>query len=1099
MTDPHAPAASTLVARDPGSNTLIARLVAAWGDGSPVPLTDLLPPDARPSVVADVACQELELRVRAGEPGRAAEYLERYSQLAGEFELYLIEAEILCRKKHGPPPTMSDFAAFPHHREAIEKLLSVVPRQELLESPEGYEILEEIGRGGMGVVYAARDVELKREVAVKVLQSRFAVTSDVAKRFVEEAQITGQLQHPGIPAVHQVGKLSDGRPFLAMKRIKGRTLDELIKEKAPLDVLAVFEAICQAVGYAHERGVIHRDLKPQNVMVGAFGEVQVMDWGLAKFLGRTDPPSAPSGTHVEVTTSIEDPRTPDRHDSTGAAGTPWYMPPEQAAGEQDRIDRRADVFAMGGVLCAMLTGKPPIEGETLKAVVANAIRGDTAAALARLGACAAAAELIALCKRCLAFQPCDRPTDAGELAREAARLRTEAAERARRAEVERGKTEVRVAEEKKRRRVRRVLYAVLATLAVAAAGFAWERQTARIKQTDRARQEISDRRDKARLHVAQLQFTEAASELGSARRRADADLPDMVPELDRLLAAVDFSRRLDDIRYQRWVIDRTNPGGGIDFKNAARGYRAEFERQGFDFVGGDPSDLTTRVNASLNRTEILAALEDWSCWETDTTNRVRVLAALRAIDPDPAWRDEFRTDDIRMSDSQLARLGTDARNHDLPTPVVVALADVLGRQRGHNSLAEDCLLRALSAQPKNFGILFELAALNEGKDVPKAAGYYRAARVLRPDNRAVLSNLAGASLQLRDAKTALECSNEIIRIEPNDRNGHLYRGDALYLLARPAEAEQAYRTAIALGNQLAETASTNTVWRGAFEKLIVVEAHWGIAKALGSQTKPQAAIEAIREAVEAIRQAVEMNPANAEIFAVYGWLLHKQGEDGLAREQLERASRLPNNRKPAWELLAHLNLKSGRFAEAARCCEHLLKLDPENSHNHYLHGDSLRNLKRLDEAADAYRAAIKTNPTFTPPHFALGRLLLIEQRKPSESVPHLLAATAAANPSREAYHYLGIAYKELNLWKAAETAYRAAIELNNRDAHSHRDLGEVYTRMNDLDTALKYYRKAAEIEPRNVDFKLKLIAAVAAFELKKARQSEFVPLPRAKE
>src|SRR5260370_32529735 len=161
-------------------------------------------------------------------------------------------------------------------------------------SPPGYELLDEIGRGGMGVVYRARDTALDRDVAVKLLSQRYPPDSFPAQRFLSEARITGQLQHPGIPAVHQVGTVADGRPCLAMKLIKGSTLEALLKQRTdPAGdrgrLLAIFEAVCQAVGYAHAHPVLHRDLKPANVMVGAFGEVQVMDWGLAKVLGEETP------------------------------------------------------------------------------------------------------------------------------------------------------------------------------------------------------------------------------------------------------------------------------------------------------------------------------------------------------------------------------------------------------------------------------------------------------------------------------------------------------------------------------------------------------------------------------------------------------------------------------------------------------------------------------------------------------------------------------------------------------------------------------------------------------------------------------------------
>src|SRR5262249_33856696 len=147
----------------------------------------------------------------------------------------------------------------------------------------------------MGVVYRATDTVLGREVAVKVLQQRLAVSTAVARRFVEEARITGQLQHPAVPPVHDLGELPDRRPFLAMKLIQGRTLDELLRDPGPEspNFLAVFEHVCQAVAYAHARKVVHRDLKPSNVMVGKYGEVQVMDWGVAKVLTDPEAPQAP--------------------------------------------------------------------------------------------------------------------------------------------------------------------------------------------------------------------------------------------------------------------------------------------------------------------------------------------------------------------------------------------------------------------------------------------------------------------------------------------------------------------------------------------------------------------------------------------------------------------------------------------------------------------------------------------------------------------------------------------------------------------------------------------------------------------------------------
>jgi serine/threonine protein kinase len=257
----------------------------------------------------------------------------------------------------------------------------------------------------MGVVYRATDTVLSRDVAVKVLQDRFGPASAAARRFHDEARITAQLQHPAIPPVHDLGTLPDGRPFLAMKLVKGRTLEDLLVERpSPATdrgrFLAVFEAVCQALAFAHDKGVIHRDLKPANVMVGAFGEVQVMDWGLAKVLGArpaaTDDPQATTGG-TEVRTLRD---SDGRYTQAGSIlGTPAYMSPEQAIGAVDRVDARSDVFGLGGMLAAILTGHPPFHGDTGEAVRQAAALGQVQDCFTRLDASGADPELVALCER----------------------------------------------------------------------------------------------------------------------------------------------------------------------------------------------------------------------------------------------------------------------------------------------------------------------------------------------------------------------------------------------------------------------------------------------------------------------------------------------------------------------------------------------------------------------------------------------------------------------------------------------------------------------------------------------------------------------------
>jgi serine/threonine protein kinase len=218
--------------------------------------------------------------------------------------------------------------------DKLNHLRSVV--SELDFSATKYTFVKELGRGGMGVVCLAEDRELDRLVAIKVLNSP-DITEDLRNRMIREAQIIARLEHPGIVPVHDVGTLPDGRIYYAMKYVRGSRLDEYAAQGASLrDRLRKFQAVCDAVAFAHAHGVIHRDLKPQNIMIGSFGEVLVLDWGVAKI--RDDPrPSAAYQTS----------------DGT-VIGTQNYMSPEQARGEVDQLDERADIYSLGAVLSFLL-------------------------------------------------------------------------------------------------------------------------------------------------------------------------------------------------------------------------------------------------------------------------------------------------------------------------------------------------------------------------------------------------------------------------------------------------------------------------------------------------------------------------------------------------------------------------------------------------------------------------------------------------------------------------------------------------------------------------------------------------------------------------
>jgi serine/threonine protein kinase len=308
--------------------------------------------------------------------------------------------------------------------------------REVVKGAFAYEVEGEIARGGMGVVVRAVDQDIHREVAVKLLLN--PDNESLKTRFLEEAQITGQLEHPNIVPIHQLGVHADGRCFFSMKMVKGRSLADILKEQGTpgasaaggdctlVRLLNIFTNICNALAYAHSRQVIHRDLKPANIMVGDFGEVYVMDWGLAKVLGREaggrrqeagvrSQKAAETNTGTRPADQVVTQRTADSNLTQDGAimGTPAYMPPEQAKGEKGIVDQRSDIYSLGAILYEILTLTPPpgrggdYLGVLLR-VVEGAIEAPAKRAPERARQGWIPAELSAVALKALAKNPDDR-------------------------------------------------------------------------------------------------------------------------------------------------------------------------------------------------------------------------------------------------------------------------------------------------------------------------------------------------------------------------------------------------------------------------------------------------------------------------------------------------------------------------------------------------------------------------------------------------------------------------------------------------------------------------------------------------------------------
>jgi serine/threonine-protein kinase len=325
-----------------------------------------------------------------------------------------------------PPPELENVDGFPEAGSDVGTVASplrgrpVRPSAPLVGTGDRYKLGGVIGKGGMGEVVAAQDAQIGREVAIKRMK-RAEPSAGQVERFLREARIQGRLDHPAIPPVHELARDHEGRPYFVMKRVAGTTLAEVLASQAKGDAVALerfgrqrllraFADVCLAIEFAHNRGVIHRDLKPTNIMLGDFGEVYVLDWGIARVIGDR-------GTDPEGTGTPTPPSSPPIVESGGVTvpgsqlGTPGYMAPEQAIGDPD-VDGRADVYALGCTLFEILACEPLVAPGTEET---RAIRRPDPRPSSRLGGKDVPPELEALCLAATERNPDRRLATAREL------------------------------------------------------------------------------------------------------------------------------------------------------------------------------------------------------------------------------------------------------------------------------------------------------------------------------------------------------------------------------------------------------------------------------------------------------------------------------------------------------------------------------------------------------------------------------------------------------------------------------------------------------------------------------------------------------------
>ncbi|MGC8642682.1 MAG: serine/threonine-protein kinase [Isosphaeraceae bacterium] len=615
-----------------------------------------------------------------------------------------------------------------------------LPETEAASVTGRYRLLARIGRGGMGVVYRARDDVLDRELAVKVIRDDCRGDPRCLHRFLEEARIAGRLQHPGVVPVYDVGHLGDLRPFFAMKLVEGRTLAELLVQRSsPSEelsrLLAIFEAVCRTMAYAHASGVVHRDLKPANVMVGPFGEVQVMDWGLAKVVGRDggDAPSLDdSPAPDEVGARLGACETPATQPGS-VLDTPLYMAPEQARGQTDHVDERADVFGLGAIFCEVLTGRPPFTGATPAEIRRKAADANLAEALAVLDGCGADAELVRLARRCLAAEPEGRPHNAAAVAEAVTAYQDGVQERLRAVERKRVQAEATAASAQKRCRVQVSLAASLSGLflVVVIGWLAFERieRNRRIVLRGEVNSAINEanRLEGEARSGSDLALWDRAVE--AARRaesldRSGGGRSGLGGQVTRLLTRLRDAQQQAHVRAEIEARDRTmvaaleqarfegmelTAGLSSDYRGPVSAYRTAFKTYGIDIDGLPESELSARLNASAIRGELAAAPGDWAFRVSSSAEKSRLLRLTHTIDPDPL-RDVVRN---AVAQNDVAALKALAQRKDLALLPAVTI-EILGVALSDLGAAHEALavLRVGQQQyPGNLWLNHDLALL----------------------------------------------------------------------------------------------------------------------------------------------------------------------------------------------------------------------------------------------------------------------------------------------------------------------------------------------------------------------------------------------------